>query len=83
MLTIVRQLSQVKDKEEYASLESFENATSMPVQYAVAHIPGKSAGYPHSSSASNIADLDFVMGSQVRIGSPVMMRFTVGKRFLP
>lgn len=61
---LLYQLSQVKDKEEYTSLEGYEGAAGMQVQYAVAN-QGTHAQPPHTASASNIADLDIVMGSQV------------------
>lgn len=61
-----RQLSQVKEKEEYTSLEGYADGAGMQVQYAVANA-GTSIAPPHSASASNIADLDIVMGSQVHV----------------
>ena len=61
----VVQLSQVKDKEDYGSFEGYEDGAGMYVQYAVANQQGAAKAPPHTSSASNIADLDIVMGSQV------------------
>lgn len=73
----VLQLSQVKDKEDYGSFEGYEDGAGMYVQYAVANQQGVAKAPPHTSSASNIADLDIVMGSQV--GWPM---FSLGRRLV-
>eukprot|EP00904_Undaria_pinnatifida_P010967 jgi/Undpi1/6/HiC_scaffold_1.g00006.m1 len=61
---LCKELSQVKDKEEYTSFEGWEDGAGLHVQYAVAN-QGSSKAPPHTSSTSNMADLDIVMGSQV------------------
>ncbi|CAN0463893.1 unnamed protein product, partial [Ectocarpus sp. 12 AP-2014] len=58
-------LSQAKDKEDYGSFEGYEDGAGVYVQYAVANQQGAAKAPPHTSSASNIAGLDIVMGSQV------------------
>lgn len=55
----------MKDKEDYGSFEGYEDGAGVYVQYAVANQQGAAKAPPHTSSASNIADLDIVMGSQV------------------
>ncbi|CAM9438504.1 unnamed protein product [Pylaiella littoralis] len=66
---LCKELSQVKDKEDYGSFEGYADGAGMHVQYAVANQQGAAKAPPHTSSASNIADLDIVMGSQFPEGS--------------
>ncbi|CAM9407632.1 unnamed protein product [Ectocarpus sp. 13 AM-2016] len=62
-------LSQAKDKEDYGSFEGYEDGAGVYVQYAVANQQGAARAPPHTSSASNIAGLDIVVGSQVPDGN--------------
>ncbi len=55
----------MKDKEDYGSFEGYEDGDGVYVPYAVGNQQGAAKAPPHTSSASNIADLDIVMGSQV------------------
>lgn len=66
MLLLFRclQLSQMKDKEEFGGLEDFDDPAGMHVPYAVGN-SGSVTERPHSASASDIASLGIVMGSQV------------------
>ncbi|CAM9349148.1 unnamed protein product [Ectocarpus sp. 12 AP-2014] len=64
---LCKELSQVKDKEDYGSFEGYEDGAGVYVQYAVANQQGAAKAPPHTSSASNIADLDIVMGSQTQL----------------
>ncbi|CAM9857425.1 unnamed protein product, partial [Ectocarpus sp. 6 AP-2014] len=66
---LCKELSQVKDKEDYGSFEGYEDGAGVYVQYAVANQQGAAKAPPHTSSASNIADLDIVMGSQFPDGN--------------
>lgn len=66
----------MKDKEDYGSFEGYEDGAGVYVQYAVANQQGAAKAPPHTSSASNIADLDIVMGSQV-CGRPMVAELVV------
>ncbi|CAN0170292.1 unnamed protein product [Ectocarpus fasciculatus] len=80
---LCKELSQVKDKEEYGSFEGYEDGAGVYVQYAVANQQGAAKAPPHTSSASNIADLDIVMGSQFPDGNNSGGAAAAGDRFQP
>ncbi|CAM9943752.1 unnamed protein product, partial [Sphacelaria rigidula] len=62
---LCKELSQVKEKEEFSNLEEYEEASGVHhLQYAVANPAAAAADPRQSRSAGDIANLAIVMSSQ-------------------